>query len=91
MADQYIRRLQTGILKQQVQFFRYLLAGARRWSWLAPAISCTVVRAHPGELLYARLYQIPSHRGYSQAAVEDDSRCARASTVHVQPESTDFY
>jgi hypothetical protein len=74
----------SGRLKQRVQFRRDLLAGTWRWSKVAPAIPCAIVRAHACELGDLRLYETPPDRGYAITAIQDDNGPTFARAINVE-------
>jgi hypothetical protein len=91
MSNQKVRTTYLGMHQQQMQFFYYLLAGARTWPCIAPAIACSIIGADACEACHAGLDEAPIKGGSSQSRIENHRGTARPGTVDVEPVAPDIH
>src|SRR5437899_5613935 len=84
MAHQNVRTVDLCMSQQEMQLGHDLLAGARAWPGLTPAIARAIIRADAREARHRWLDLAPVKRGSSQSRIEDHRWTARARTVDVE-------
>src|SRR5690349_4346797 len=91
MSHEHVRTVYLCTSKQQMQFFDDLLAGARTWPALTPAIACSVIGADASEACHCWLDEAPIKGGSSQSRIENHRGTARPGTVDVEPVAPDIH
>ena len=74
-----------------MQFCHDLLAGARAWPGLTPAIARAIIRADAREARHGWLNLAPIKRGSSQSRIEDHRWTACAGTVDMELVAPDIH
>ena len=91
VPNQKIRTVYLCMREQEMQFFDYLLAGARPWSTLTPAVTRPIIGADACEACHCWLNLAPIKRGSSQSRVENHRWTACAGTVDMKPIAPDIH
>ena len=91
MSHQNVRTVDLCMREQEMQFFHYLLAGARAWSALTPAVARSIIGADACEACHCWLNLAPIERGSSQSRIENHRWTACAGTVDMEPVAPDIH
>ena len=91
MSNQHVRTVYLCMRQQEMQFFHDLLAGARAWPGLTPAIACSIIGADAREACHGWLDLAPIKRGSSQSRIENHRWTAGAGTVDMELVAPDIH